>query len=144
MRGRIGRRGDRAIGPLALDLPHVRPTLRHAQALMAPHSYRRITRAPTPVRRHYHGIINNRISSRPEDISTSQTTASTSREDAAERSRVASECGSATTQATLFLWRIRRRCTRLDIDSRSLVRCQSGRALIADDFRCVSAQRSSL
>ena len=33
---------------------------------------------------------------------------------------------------------------RLDIDSRSLVRCQSGRALTADDFRCVSAKRSSL
>ena len=30
MRGQIGRRGDRASGPLALDLPHVRPPRQHA------------------------------------------------------------------------------------------------------------------
>ena len=76
--------------------------------------------------------------------STSQPASTSSRRNAADDCASPAEGGTATTQAAVFLWGIRRGCPRVDVHRRSLVRCQSGRALAAVDVRCVSAKRSSL
>ena len=71
MRGRTGRRGDRAIGSLALGPPHVCQPRQHAtQALMAAHRSSRITRATTP------GRSNPSLQHHHEDRQPRQTTTS--------------------------------------------------------------------